>query len=107
MLVCDSTADITDILVTNTAVVTALWFRVSAFREPKDIAIFLEEILLLKTEPCILVIENCGPGVGRVRSAVRKHHFAHDEGSIFAGSVGVDCDGLEHAVGITTICLLG
>ena len=107
MLVCDSTADITDIFVTNTAVVAALWFRVSAFRESEDVAVFFEKVLLLETKPCVLIVENCGPGVGWVRISVRKHHFAHDERSVFASSVSVNCYGLEHAVGITTFCLLG
>ena len=42
-----------------------------------------------------------------MRSAVGKRDFTHHERPIFTGSVGINGDWLENAVGVASVCLLG
>lgn len=107
VLVHDGAADVSDVLVADTAVVSALRLRITALGEAKDVAVFFEEIFLLKSKPGVVVIEDAGAGVGGMRISIGEHHFAHDENAIFASSVGIECDRLQDAVGVTTVSLLG
>ena len=107
VFVNDRTGNITNVFITDTTIVFALGSRVTAFGETKDFTILFEEILLLETEPCVLIIKDAGAGVRWVGSSVGKHDFAHDENAVFTGAVRVEGDWLEDAVGASSGSLLG
>ena len=89
----------TDILEADAGVIRTLRSRVTLFREAERAAVLVEEVFLLETEPCIFVVEDGCAAVRRMRGdAIGHHDFAHDECTIGAGRVGIDRDGLQHAI---------
>ena len=63
VLIDDGTSDVAHVLISDTAVILALGLRISAFREAKDMAIFFEEVFLLKSKPGIFVFKDGRAGV--------------------------------------------
>ena len=107
VLVDDGTTDVAHVLVANSAVVSTLRLGISAFRESEDVAVFFEEVFLLKSEPCVFIVEDARASVGGMRIAVGKHNFTHDEDTVLTGSVRIKRDWLEDAVGVASVSLLG
>lgn len=103
----DFASHASDVFEADTAVVFTLGVWVTAFGETERYTVLHEEILLLESEPGIGIICDGSAGVGRVGSAIRKHHLTHDEDAVFAGAVGVEGNRLEDAVGVAAFCLLG
>ena len=63
---------------------------------------------LTEAEPGAVIVEDGGAGVGRMRGdAVGHHHFAHHQRAVLALAVGIDGDGLEHAIRTLAFSLHG
>ena len=94
-----SRATVADIAVADAGVIRALRRRIAAGREAERPAVLVEEIFLLKAEPCAGIVEDGGALVGGMRGlAVGHHDFAHHQNAIGARAVRIDRDRLEHAV---------
>jgi len=94
--------------VADTAVVTALTFsREAALRETEGCAVLVEEVFLLEAEPGAGIVENGRAGIRGMRRAVGVHDFAKNDRAVFLGRVGIDADGLEHAVRAVALGLPG
>ena len=73
--------------------------RVAVFGEAERAAVLVEEIFLLKAEPCAGVVENGCAAVARMRRlAVRHHDFAHDDHAVDARGVGINSHRFKHAI---------
>jgi hypothetical protein len=103
--VSDFTADRTNVLEANTAVVTTLWFWVTANWETEWATVLHEEVLLLETEPCTFVISDSSTGVGWVCSAVWKHNFTHYENTVYASWIWIESNWLKDTIGVATFSL--
>ncbi len=95
----DLAGDVAHVLIADARVVFTLRRReAAAGREAERRPILVEEVFLFVAEPRVRVIEDRGPAVGRVRLAIGQHDLAHDEDAVGLGGIGVNRDGLEHAV---------
>ena len=67
-----------------------------------------QEILLLEAEPKIIVVVfDGGAAVGLMRRAIGVQDLSHHEERTTAARIGKDGDGLEQAIRITAVSLLG
>ena len=101
----DLTGDVADVIVSDAGVVRALRGWVTIFRETERAAILIKEILLLKTEPGIRIIQDGGTVIGSVRRTVGIIDLTHDENAILAGAVRIECHWLQHTVRAAAGCL--
>ncbi len=103
-----------DLVGTDTAVVTTLWGWETADRPPVRASVLEEGVLLLHTEPWLLVRillergDGGGPRVGFVDGHVRVEHLTeHEHVVASANGIGDDFDRAQYAVGRITGRLLG
>ena len=71
VLIDNGTGQVAHIPETNARVILSLWLGISRLRKTEGAAVLVEEILLLETEPGILIVLDRGPRVGRMWRAVR------------------------------------
>ncbi len=107
VLLDDGTGDVTDVLVADAGVVFTLWLGEAVLGPTEGTSFLDEEVFLFEAEPGVGVIDHGGAGVRGVRLAVGEHNLTHDEEAVPARVVGIECDRLEHAVGVAAFGLLG
>ena len=108
MLLNDQQGYVANVFVTNASVIFTLWVGETGFRPTQGTAFGGEEVFLLEAEPEVFVVRNSGTVVGRVRVAVGKHDFAHDEESVLCGvESAVEGNRLQDTIGIAAVGLLG
>ncbi|MNS78214.1 hypothetical protein D3C72_1118170 [compost metagenome] len=97
-----------DVLEADAGVIRTLRSRVTLLGEAERAAVLVEEIFLFEAEPCVLVVEDGRAAVRCMRGdAIRHHDFAHDEYAVGAGRIGIDRNGLQHAIRRVAFGLLG
>src|SRR5260370_8641845 len=94
----DLTGHAAHVFVANAAVVWALRTRVTFLREAQRTPVFIEEVLLLKTNPQVRVVLDGSACVGGMRGAIRVHDFTKNDISVFAASIRIQSHRFYHAV---------
>jgi len=85
----DLPGDIADGIVADPSVVEALRVGISSFGPAKRLAVLVEEVFLLETEPGAWIVQDRSAGVGWVRRAVGHHDLAHHQCAVLSGGVGI------------------
>jgi hypothetical protein len=70
-------------------------------------AVLIQEILLLKPEPGVRIVDDRRAAVARVRGAVRQQNLAHHECAIFLRRIRVNGDWLQETVRAVALGLAG
>jgi hypothetical protein len=100
VLLDDLASYVADVLEADAGVILTLRERETFIREAKRLAVFVEKIFLLETEPRAGVVQDGCAAVARMRRlAVRHHDFAHHQHAVLAGAVRKNCNGFQHAIG--------
>ena len=103
----DFASDVADVRVADAGVIRSLRRGIAAGREAERTAVLVEEVFLLEAEPGVRIVRDGGAGIRRMRLAIGQQHFAHDERTIGLGGIGINGDGLEHAVRAMAFGLAG
>ena len=99
MLFNNLTGNISHVAIADAAVVSTLTFFRKSFRgEAERLAVFVQEILLLETEPRVGIIENRGTGVGWMWCEIRKKYLAENNHAVDTGGIMELGNRFEHAV---------
>ncbi len=71
----------------------------AVLREAERTSILIKEIFLLEADPEIRIVYDRGARVGRVRRAIRVHHFVQHDIPVFAAGIGIERHRFQNAVG--------